>query len=67
MDAGVIVIPMVMFKGMDTLTTSDDRLKFATNLESSGVDLGALDVWVVGPNCGTLALDVYSHVSHSLN
>lgn len=67
MDAGVIVIPMVMFKGMDTLTTSDDRLKFATNLESSGVDLGALDVWVVGPDCGTLALDVYSHVSHSLN
>jgi hypothetical protein len=66
MDAGVIVIPMVMFKGMDTLTTSDDRMKFAYDLESSGVDLGALDVWVVGPNCGTLALDVYSHVSHSL-
>jgi len=67
MDAGVVVIPMVMFKGMDTLTTSDDRLKFAVNLELSGADLGALDVWVVGPDCGTLALDVYSHVSHSLN
>ena len=66
MDAGVIVIPMVMFKGMDTLTTSDDRMKFAYDLESSGADLGALDVWVVGPDCGTLALDVYSHVSHSL-
>jgi hypothetical protein len=24
-------------------------------------------VWVVGPDCGNLALDVYSHVSHSLN
>ena len=67
MDAGVIVIPVAMFQGMDLITTSDDRMKFATNLESSGVDLGALDVWVVGPNCGTLALDVYSHVSHSLN
>jgi hypothetical protein len=67
MDAGVIVIPMAMFKGMDTLTTNDDRIKFATELESSGVDLGALDVWVVGPNCGTVAFDVYSHVSHSLN
>jgi hypothetical protein len=66
MDAGVIVIPMVMFKGMDTLTTSGDRMKFAYDLESSGADLGALDVWVVGPDCGTLALDVYSHVSHSL-
>ena len=67
MDAGVIVIPMAMFKGMDTLTTNGDRMKFATELESSGVDLGALDVWVVGPNCGTVAFDVYSHVSHSLN
>ncbi len=67
MDAGVIVIPMVMFKGMDTLTTSDDRMKFAINLESAGADLGALDVWVVGPDCGTLGLDIYSHVSHSLN
>ena len=67
MDAGVIVIPMAMFRGMDTLTTSGDRMKFATELESSGVDLGALDVWVVGPNCGTVAFDVYSHVSHSLN
>lgn len=66
MDAGVIVIPMAMFRGMDTLTTSSDRMKFAYNLESSGVDLGALDVWVVGPDCGILALDVYSHVSHSL-
>ena len=67
MDAGVIVIPMAMFRGMDALTTNGDRLKFATELESSGVDLGALDVWVVGPNCGTVAFDVYSHVSHSLN
>jgi hypothetical protein len=67
MDAGVIVIPMAMFRGMDTLTTNGDRMKFATELESSGVDLGALDVWVVGPNCGTVAFDVYSHVSHSLN
>jgi hypothetical protein len=67
MDAGVIVIPMAMFQGMDTLMTSDDRLKFAVDLASSGADLGALDVWVVGPGCGTLALDVYSHVSHSLN
>jgi hypothetical protein len=67
MDAGVIVIPMAMFNGMDTLTTSDDRVKFASELESSGADLGALDVWVVGPDCGTLAFDVYSHVSHSLN
>jgi hypothetical protein len=67
MDAGVIVIPMAMFKGMDTHTTSGDRMKFAAELESSGVDLGALDVWVVGPNCGTVAFDVYSHVSHSLN
>ncbi len=66
MDAGVIVIPMAMFTGMDTLTTSDDRMKFAYDLESSGADLGALDVWVVGPDCGTLALDVYSHVSHSI-
>lgn len=67
MDAGVIVIPMAMFKGMDTRTTSGDRMKFAAELESSGVDLGALDVWVVGPNCGTVSFDVYSHVSHSLN
>ena len=67
MDAGVIVIPMAMFKGMDTLSTSGDRMKFAADLESSGTDLGALDVWVVGPDCGTLALDVYSHVSHSLD
>lgn len=67
MDAGVIVIPMAMFKGMDTLTTSGDRMKFAIDLESSGADLGALDVWVVDPDCGTLAFDVYSHVSHSLN
>ncbi len=67
MDAGVIVIPIVMFQGMDTVTTRDDRMKFAINLESTGADLGALDVWVVGPGCGTLALDVYSHVSHSLN
>ena len=67
MDAGVIVIPMAMFRGMDTLITNGDRMKFATELESSGVDLGALDVWVVGPNCGTVAFDVYSHVSHSLN
>ncbi len=67
MDAGVIVIPIVMFQGMDTVTTRDDRMKFAINLESAGADLGALDVWVVGPGCGTLELDVYSHVSHSLN
>ncbi len=67
MDAGVIVIPMAMFKGMDTLTTSGDRMKFASELESSGADLGALDVWVVDPDCGTVAFDVYSHVSHSLN
>ena len=67
MDAGVIVIPMAMFEGMDTLATSDDRMKFAATLESSGTDLGALDVWVVGPGCGSVALDVYSHVSHSFN
>lgn len=67
MDAGVIVIPIAMFKGMDVATTNDQRVQLALNLESLGADLGALDVWVVGPGCGTLALDVYSHVSHSLN
>ena len=67
MDAGVIVIPMAMFTGMDAATTSDERAQLGVALESLGTDLSALDVWVVGPDCGNLALDVYSHVSHSLN
>ena len=67
MDAGVIVIPVAMFTGMDAATTNDERVQLARDLESLGTDLGALDVWVVGPDCGNLALDVYSHVTHSLN
>jgi hypothetical protein len=66
MDAGVIVIPMAMFTGMDAATTNDERVQLALDLESLGTDLGALDIWVVGPDCGNLALDVYSHVTHSL-
>ncbi len=66
-DAGVIVISVAMLKGMDTLTTSDDRVNFAINFESSGGDLGALKAWVVGPDCGTLAGDFSLEVSHLLN
>ena len=66
-DAGVIVIPMAMFTGMDAATTSGERAQLRSRLLSLwGRTLSALDVWVVGPDCGNLALDVYSHVSHSL-
>ena len=39
MDAGVIVIPMAMFTGMDAATTSDERAQLALALESLGTDL----------------------------
>jgi hypothetical protein len=58
---------MAMFTGMDAATTSGERAQLGLVLESLGTDLSTLDVWVVGPDCGNLALDVYSHVSYSLN
>jgi len=35
--------------------------------QANSPDLGVLDIWVVGPNCGTIPFDIYSHVTQSLN
>lgn len=72
-EAGVIVIPFAMFDGMDSVPTNPDspdngeRLSWGEKILARGSDLGVLDIWVVGPDCGTVAFDVYSHVTHSLN
>ena len=72
-DAGVIVIPFAMFDGMDSVPSDPDtpdngeRVSWGEKILARSSDLGVLDIWVVGPDCGTVAFDVYSHVTHSLN
>lgn len=72
-EAGVIVIPFAMFNGMDSVPNNPDtpdngeRMSLGEKILARGSDLGVLDIWVVGPDCGTVAFDVYSHVTHSLN
>lgn len=72
-EAGVIVIPFAMFDGMDSVPSNPDspdngeRISWGEKILARGSDLGVLDIWVVGPDCGTVAFDVYSHVTHSLN
>lgn len=72
-EAGVIVIPFAMFDGMDSVPSNPDspdngeRISWGEKILARGSDLEVLDIWVVGPDCGTVAFDVYSHVTHSLN
>lgn len=70
MDAGIVVIPMVMFTGMDQVSSPEERLSYVTDMYSAGNDLAELDIWVVGPECGTRPFDpfeAYSHITFSFN
>ncbi len=69
-DAGIVIIPVVMVEGMNSLLTPDERLEYGSSMlqtQANSPDLGVLDIWVVGPNCGTIPFDIYSHVTQSLN
>lgn len=68
-DAGIVVIPFAMVSGMDSvpMPANAERISMGEAILARNSDLGVLDIWVVGPECGTVAFDVYSHVTHSLN
>lgn len=66
-EAGIVVIPFAMVKGMDSVPESAARFAVGQAILDSDRYLSFLDIWVVGPGCGTVPFDVYSHITYSLN
>lgn len=66
-EAGIVIIPFAMVKGMDSVPPSGERFAVGQAILNSDRYLSFLDIWVVGPGCGTVPFDVYSHITYSLN
>lgn len=66
-EAGIVIIPFAMVNGMDSMLDNSSRVAMGQEILAKDSYLSVLDIWVVGPDCGTIAFDVYSHVTHSLN
>lgn len=66
-EAGIVIIPFAMVKGMDSVPDSAERFAVGQAILDSDRYLSFLDIWVVGPGCGTVPFDVYSHITYSLN
>jgi hypothetical protein len=66
-EAGIVIIPFAMVKGMDSVPPNGERFAVGQAILNSDRYLSFLDIWVVGPGCGTVPFDVYSHITYSLN
>jgi hypothetical protein len=66
-EAGIVIIPFAMVKGMDSVPANGERFAVGQAILDSDRYLSFLDIWVVGPGCGTVPFDVYSHITYSLN
>lgn len=66
-EAGIVIIPFAMVKGMDSVPNTAERFAIGQAILGKDSYLSFLDIWVVGPGCGTVAFDVYSHITYSLN
>lgn len=66
-EAGIVIIPFAMAKGMDSVPNTAERFAVGQAILGKDSYLSFLDIWVVGPGCGTVAFDVYSHITFSLN
>jgi|688.fasta_scaffold39341_6 hypothetical protein len=66
-EAGIVVIPFAMVKGMDSVPESAARFAVGQAILDSNRYLSFLDIWIVGPGCGTVPFEVYSHTTYSLN